>query len=133
MVTYQPSPSVPTGTRVRPQTAVRAYRTRLALCDLAKAGQPIQDRYRNVHRCDTDVSGVTYVRTLAARTYGVFRSRAVLRPLPRPHFLLLMTASITLFAMGAARPPPEMSSRLAFSSSTTTATATGELLSLCLA
>jgi hypothetical protein len=36
-------------------------------------------------------------------------------------------------AMGAARPPPEMSSRTAFSSSTTTATATGELSSLSLA
>ncbi|KOT32685.1 hypothetical protein ADK41_29110 [Streptomyces caelestis] len=33
---YQPSPSVPGGTLVPPEAAVRAYRTRLFLCDLAK-------------------------------------------------------------------------------------------------
>ena len=41
-----------------------------------------------------------------------------------------MTAFITLFAIGAASPPPEMSPRLALPSSTTTATATGEPLSV---
>ncbi|GAA2503602.1 hypothetical protein GCM10010276_53600 [Streptomyces longisporus] len=50
---YQPSPSVPTHTCVRSEAAVRAYRTRLALCDLAKC----VTRYRTGIATCTDVKG----------------------------------------------------------------------------
>lgn len=78
----------------------------------ARTRQPIPDRYPDV-RYDGPREGT-----------GRARLGAV------PSYLLSMTAFMIAWAIGAARPPPETLSRLALLSSTTTATATGEPLSV---